>query len=616
MDFKTALNFVNSIIAVKAKRNLRPPEIAILEGTWKGMTYEQMADSTSYSANYLMRDIGPKFWKLLSEILEENVTKNNIRIVLDRAYASFPLSPELLQNPKDSEENGFQLPKDNAVGDRVRQFYDREYELGLLQEWVIGDKSRLIGLWGLSGIGKTVLIKKFGEQVQDKFEIVVWRSLINQPTLQELVNSLLPSGFAAEHEAKLLPQLLKFMRSHSCLILLDDIEAILQPGELSGKYRPGYENYGDLFRYVRDNYHQSCLMLSGLESPEGIFQIEQHDSVVHSLKISGLTMAGAKLLLEEAEELLPSTSWSKLIEYYQGNPAILGIAAKIIKELFNGNVEEFLAQDSLVLGEINRLLDLTLQRLTVLETEILYWLTVESKPISLAEIKQNIPLSIYPVDLIEAIESLKERSLVEVDMLEQRSVIIVPPIIRELVTNYLIAQIGSQSTAEERPKRIVKEQKTIELSLASQKPTNLSQWLQNNFDPDWQPIEAIFAASAKLPFRLRSAFNLRESVWIKRFKQIELVAVKPTSVLLLVAISLEEQSFKICVQAQPAPEQQTLPRNIGLSLKNESDRILAEIKAETEDNLIQLPYFRGIKAEHFKIGLTLNSVEHEEEFVI
>ena len=615
MDFKTALNFVNSIIAAKAKRNLRSPEIAILEGTWKGMTYEQMADSTSYSANYLMRDIGPKFWKLLSEILEENVTKNNIRVILDRAYVSRSPSPELSENPSVSEENRFQLPEDNEITDRVRQFYDREYELGLLIEWVTGDKSRLIGLWGLSGTGKTVLMKKFAEQVRDEFEVVVWRSLIDAPTLKELLGSLLPSGFEVEYEAKLLPQLLKLMRSHSCLILLDDIEAILQPGELSGKYRPGYENYGDWFRYVRDNSHQSCLILSGVESPGGIFQIEQHDSVVHSLKLSGLTMAGAKLFLEEAEELLPSTSWSKLIEYYQGNPAILGIAAKIIKELFNGNVEEFLTQDTLVLGEINRLLDKTLQRLTVLETEILYWLTVESKPVSLTEIKQNIPLSIYPVDLIEALESLKERSLVEVDMLEQRSVIVVPPMIEELVTNNLIAQIGSQFATEEQPKRIVKEQKIIELSLSSQKSTHLSQWLQNNFDPDWQPIEAMFNASARLPFRLRSAFNLRESVWIKRFKQIELVAEK-TSILLLVAISQEEQSFKICVQAQPAPKQQTLPHHLSLSLKNETDRILAEIKSETEDNLIQLPHFRGIKTERFKISLTLNSVEHEEEFVI
>ena len=613
MDFKTALNFVNSIIASKAKKKLRPPEITILQGTWQGMTYDQMADSSPYSANYLMRDIGPKFWKLLSEVLGENVTKNNIRLVLEDAYASTIL-PESLQSTNDLEKNQYQLQSSNDSGARFGQFYDRERELGLLREWVIDRKCRLIGLWGLSGVGKSVLMRKFGELVQDEFEIVIWRSLIDAPTLEELINSLLPSSFAAEEKS--LPQLIQFMRSRSCLILLDDIEAILQPGELSGKYRPGYENYGDLFRYIRDSYHSSCMILVGLETPEGIFQIEQHDSLFHSLKISGLATSDAKLLLAETEELLPSTSWEQLIEYYQGNPAILSIAAKIIKELFNGNVEEFLAQNSLVLGEINRLLDKTLQRLSILETEILYWAIGESKPVSLSEIKKNIPLSIFKVDLIEAIESLKARSLVKVDMLEQRSVIIIPPIIKELVTNYFIAQIGRKSASEERQKRIVKEQKIIELSLSNQKTTHLSQWLQDHFDRDWQPIEAIFAASARLPFRLRSAFNLRESVWVKRFKQIELITAKPTTVLLLVAISKEEQAFKICVQAQPAPERQNLPSNLCLSLMNENDQILAEIASENRDNFIQLPYFRGIEAESFKVGLTLDSASHEEKFVI
>ena len=614
MDFKTALSFVNSIIVSKAKRKLRPPEITILQGTWQGMTYDQMADSSSYSANYLMRDIGPKFWKLLSEVLGENVTKNNIRLILEDAYAS-SISSEPLQNTNEVADNQYQLQSSNEISDRVGQFYDREHELGLLEEWVIGNKCRLIGLWGLSGVGKSVLMRKFGELVQDEFEIVIWRSLIEAPILEELVDSLLPANFAAGEE-KSLPQLIQFMRSHSCLILLDNIEAILQPGELSGKYRPGYENYGDLFRYIRDSYHSSCMILSSLETPEGIFQLEQHDSLFHTLKVSGLDTSGAKLLLSETEGLLPSASWEQSIAYYQGNPAFLSIAAKIIKELFNGNVEEFLAQNSLVLGEINRLLDKTLQRLSILETEILYWAVGESKPISLAEIKKNIPLSIYTVDLIEAIESLKARSLVEVDMLEQRSVIIIPPIIKELVTNYFIAQIGRKSASQKRQKRIFKEQKTIELSLSSQKVTHLSQWLQNHFDRDWLPIEAIFAASARLPFRLRSAFNLRESVWTKRFKQVELIAAEPTTVLLLVAISREEQAFKICVQAQPAPEQQTLPQNLCLSLMNENDQILAEIASENQDNFIQLPYFRGIKAESFKIGLTLDSASHEEKFVI
>ncbi|MGV2828119.1 DUF1822 family protein [Myxosarcina sp. GI1(2024)] len=74
--------------------------------------------------------------------------------------------------------------------------------------------------------------------------------------------------------------------------------------------------------------------------------------------------------------------------------------------------------------------------------------------------------------------------------------------------------------------------------------------------------------------------------------------------------------MKICVQAQPIPERQTLPKNLGLSLKDTADKILAEIKSEARDNFIQLPHFIGNEAESFKISLTLDSASHEEEFVI
>ena len=33
-------------------------------GAWEDATYEQIADRSGYSINYLQRDLGPKLWKL------------------------------------------------------------------------------------------------------------------------------------------------------------------------------------------------------------------------------------------------------------------------------------------------------------------------------------------------------------------------------------------------------------------------------------------------------------------------------------------------------------------------------------------------------------------------
>ncbi|MGV2828120.1 hypothetical protein [Myxosarcina sp. GI1(2024)] len=126
-------------------------------------------------------------------------------------------------------------------------------------------------------------------------------------------------------------------------------------------------------------------------------------------------------------------------------------------------------------------------------------------------------------------------------MREKHSVFIVPPLIREVVTNQFIAQIGGNFSPKNRQKLIFSTKKPIELHRNAKQPTPLSQWLQNCFEPDWQPVEVIFAALAKFPSRLRSGFNLREETLVKRFKQIELATNKsPTKVLLLVAINRED----------------------------------------------------------------------------
>jgi PleD family two-component response regulator len=54
---------------------------AIQEGR---KTYEQIAEESSYSPKYVKQDVAPKLWQLLSEALEEKVTKSNIRAVLER----------------------------------------------------------------------------------------------------------------------------------------------------------------------------------------------------------------------------------------------------------------------------------------------------------------------------------------------------------------------------------------------------------------------------------------------------------------------------------------------------------------------------------------------------
>ncbi|MEM7757964.1 MAG: DUF1822 family protein [Cyanobacteria bacterium P01_A01_bin.40] len=612
MDFDTALDYVNSVLRDKTGKELTKPEITIFKGSWQGMTYEQMANSSSYSTNYLMRDIAPKLWKTLSAVFQENIGKTNFRLKLCNLYE---LSPEEIHQ-KIIKPSTVRNPSRFDWGDFLSTplFYvDRRAELETLQQWIVEEKCQLLNIWGLSGSGKTLLMQSLGKLIQQEYEVVIWKNLALAPTLTELIDDLLKSfNIHEKNQIKLLPNLMAMIRSHRCLIMLDGMEAILQPHTLTGKYLPGYEDYATFWRTMEESSHQSCIVTTSLENYR--VASKSHNASIRNWKLSGLSQQEAKTLLT-ADNLNIDESGENLIAYYQGNPAFLIFVGQIIRELFNSNIQEFLATNSLMFSEIERLLNKSFSRLSVLETEILYWFAGESRPMSLLEIQKVITLSIYPVELIEALKSLVQRALIETNQIEQCSVFVLSPIIREFVTNQFIAQIGDNFSLDNRINSSLTSN-TINLGNATSELTHLSQWLQNSFEPGWQPVETLFVASERSPARLRSAFNLRGEGVVKRFKQINFENASSSAVLLLVAVSQDESAFKICVQAQPTFSQQTLPVNLQLKLIDSSDAILASIQAQDQDNYIQLPYFRGVLQERFKLRLGLDQANYEEEFVI
>jgi AAA-like domain len=65
--------------------HLKDAELEVLKGAWEGQTYEKMAEDLYRSVNYIRGDIGPNLWRKLSDALAEDVKKQNIKGVLERA---------------------------------------------------------------------------------------------------------------------------------------------------------------------------------------------------------------------------------------------------------------------------------------------------------------------------------------------------------------------------------------------------------------------------------------------------------------------------------------------------------------------------------------------------
>ena len=150
----------------------------------------------------------------------------------------------------------------------VSIFYGREQSLDLLREWSVCDRTRLIALYGIGGIGKTTLTAKLAHTIADQFDYLIWRSLKNAPHVQETLKNLLnffieqpdislPGNEPADTLDAQLQQMINCARDHRCLIVLDNAEPLFEEGDRAGTYRTGYEGYGDLFKTIGETDHNS-----------------------------------------------------------------------------------------------------------------------------------------------------------------------------------------------------------------------------------------------------------------------------------------------------------------------------------------------------------------------
>lgn len=406
MTLEEALEITDRALTHYRAKPLSDLERAVFQASWQELTYQAMTQKVAWQEKTL-KDAGANLWKQLSQALGETVKKTDFKAALIR----YRPTPVVLQDWGDAP--CFAAPEVFAAS----LFFGRKDELAQLQQRV-EERCRLVAVLGMGGIGKTAVAVKLAERVQPRFERLIWRSLRNAPPIEVLLTDLLQS-LSNGHESVAdtldgkIAQLLRLFRAKPCLVILDNLETLLQAGDRTGVFRPGWEGYGQLLETIADAAHQSCVVLTSRERPGDLAMRQGH--TVRMLQLEGLSTPEGQQVLQAINTFRGSPDdWQQLNQHYAGNPLALRIVAPTIEQFFNRNLPSFLAllqEKTCVFQGIRHLLDHQFARLEALEKSLMFWLAIMREPASVAELRAEVVLTVSEVDLFETLTSLQGRSL-------------------------------------------------------------------------------------------------------------------------------------------------------------------------------------------------------------
>lgn len=389
MDAKEMITLLDDWVYSRRNERLSPHQKRIVCGAWNDKKYDEI-EVPGYTLRTVKTIVAPKLWELLSMVVGDKVGKKSLKLVLEPALEkrlqelarqqsqTAPVANNTVSentNPPQELEWG---TIDWGEAPEFLDVYGRNEELNKLEKWIIKDKCKLVAIFGISGIGKTALSVMLAEKIGDNFEKVFWRSLANSPTIDRLITPIIQQlsnhqqAVVAQNETQLIAQLMNCLKQHRCLLVLDEIEEILRPGDSSGNYLEGYEHYGDLLRQIGQQRHKSCLLLTGRVPPREIRELAHPRGKVREMQLKGLERDEAKKLLEDNGFPSSKDGIGQLIESYAAHPLALKMAAKTINNCHNGNIEEFLEGSSLFMDDyLAALLDKEFSYLSSLDMEIL-----------------------------------------------------------------------------------------------------------------------------------------------------------------------------------------------------------------------------------------------------
>lgn len=392
-----------------------------------------------------------------------------------------PSQPEIKIQESTSSRKSGRLRR-RIAGDlppKVSEFKNREEQLQTLSQLIAQDTLRLVSIIGPAGRGKTTLVYKLLEDLQENrwphlkdetpasnktipVDGIVYMSAVSKNGISfgQLYSYCIEMIGGADADAleqtmtqrsidRKIDHLLKVLDKGFYIILLDNLETILEPSQQENSLA---QQIGDpdliaFFMESLNGLHSVKLIITSRESPFFDPQLQKYRKEIPLRK--GLpTIHGIALLraLDESEDFVlrdkaTDAQLAPIVDMVEGNPRALEVFAGIVNENPLSNLEEIIQDFLKHPRTLEELIQEGYKRLSVDERQVLEALAIFTSPVPVEAIQYlledfldkdtvtRILLRLINIYMVEVVD--RERKLVRLNAADRAFIYDQLPISRD-----------------------------------------------------------------------------------------------------------------------------------------------------------------------------------------